>query len=357
MQPRYRLQHLDLELTRMCTWKCVHCSAEASLKTTDELTYSEIISILDQGSDLGVDNVGLTGGEPFLVLERLNKVLAYCKQCLNVKTHSHTNGYWSLSYVKSREKQRLIDVIIDYCDRISVTLYSLDPKVHDEITGGFNTLEAVKLAIEIFKNLSANFEVYIVPMKVNYNEIPNMIEFLYHDLEVKRIRILVLAPTGRARYPDSWKRIALSIEDEDWLNNKFREILMSYSDLDLSGGFSTKIVFPSLGTRHGHEFCHSAKTKCHIDSKGNVYPCTAASGRPEMRAGNVKQHDLADIWERSSVMNLIRKFHESPPIECRNCELYNRCAGGCRVRALFYHGSFTTKCIEDCIRIRNRART
>ena len=58
---------LELELTRRCNLKCVHCYAEAEDHWfKDELNFEEINCILDQAVEIGIPEISLTGGEVFL---------------------------------------------------------------------------------------------------------------------------------------------------------------------------------------------------------------------------------------------------------------------------------------------------
>lgn len=68
----------NFELTYNCNLKCCHCYNPRS-KKQDELSYSEICSILDQLSEIGCFHLNLTGGEIF-TRQDIFKILKYAKK-------------------------------------------------------------------------------------------------------------------------------------------------------------------------------------------------------------------------------------------------------------------------------------
>ena len=62
----YSLITATLEITRKCNANCIHCIVNAGCEKQDELTNSEIITLLEDFGDLGCKNVVITGGEPLL---------------------------------------------------------------------------------------------------------------------------------------------------------------------------------------------------------------------------------------------------------------------------------------------------
>ena len=54
--------------------KCVHCYQAKYSKTEEELSFPEILNILDDLQAMQVNNVGISGGEP-LVMPHLAEIL------------------------------------------------------------------------------------------------------------------------------------------------------------------------------------------------------------------------------------------------------------------------------------------
>ncbi|HEY5724872.1 MAG TPA: radical SAM protein, partial [Methylomirabilota bacterium] len=75
------LRNLRLSVTDRCNLRCSYCMPEEEyvwLPREDILTFEEAAALVDVFTDLGVDKVRLTGGEPLLRngLERLVRLLA-----------------------------------------------------------------------------------------------------------------------------------------------------------------------------------------------------------------------------------------------------------------------------------------
>ena len=75
------LRNLRLSVTDRCNLRCQYCMPEEEyvwLPRDDMLTFEEMDRLVDVFTDLGVDKVRLTGGEPLLRrdLDRLVRLLA-----------------------------------------------------------------------------------------------------------------------------------------------------------------------------------------------------------------------------------------------------------------------------------------
>ncbi len=315
-----RLEHLDIELTRKCNNDCIHCSTGTE-EVGKELTLEGVKRLLDAGVALGLRKVGFTGGEPFLRREMLMDLLEYSSQTLGLSTHVHSNG----TIIEPDDAIKLKQ----YNTETTVSIFSADPKTHDEITkragSFFETIRGLKYLIEA----GAYVSVYFVPMKCNYKGLNDVID-LAEKVGCKEVRILSLSPTGRAL--NSYYDLQLEKEDIENLNVALQNRQRN-SSVEIKAGFCTRITFPGLTTLEGHDSCYTARNRLHIDSQGNIYPCTAASGRIEFSAGNIKgrEAEISHIWRDSPFLQLLRSFHVNRPEKCRLCERYDNCMGGCRV--------------------------
>jgi len=338
-----RLEHIDVEITKECNWNCIHCSASAPLQSEKELSLEEIRKTLDRGYKLGLKDVGFTGGEPLLLLEKFSALIEYCKTKLGTKTHVHTNG----SLIVSEES---IKNIIGLIDNISITFLGGIPKTHDELTRTQGSYEQAIRGLNVLLRVNANVRVYIVPMKRNYRELPMFLRKL-KSMGVSKIRVLTLSPTGKAR--EIWREMALNKDENLWLDKELLEISTT-CDMDVRAGFCSRQSFPSLAELEGHDFCKGGADRCHINSLGDVTPCTASSGHPILSAGNLRNFnfDMEYIWKCAPVFQFMRYFHARPPQPCNTCENYSKCGSGCRVLMLYLYNSLAVP-DPECEKLRN----
>jgi len=330
------LEHIDIEITKKCNLSCVHCSAQSDI-IGKELNLTEIKAILDEASSLGLRNVGLTGGEPLLRRNKLEMLLRYCKQTLGVKTHLHTNG----TLIKEKDSVMMAKSI----DDITLTFFGSNPETHDRITSVQGSFEATEKGFGRLVEQDANIRIFIVPMRTNFREIPQIVKRV-REFGCNRIRILSLAPVGRAR--DNYESLALNVDNQKWLEEELARIRRK-TRIDIDAGFCTQQTYSQLGKLQGHKSCFAAENRVHINAFGDVFPCTASSGVQSFSAGNVKEHThgLSEIWRFSPIFQFLRYFHAVPPKKCQNCSKYAGCMSGCRVM-IHYKYKDITAAKPDC---------
>ncbi len=329
-----KLKHMDIEITKRCNLSCVHCSAQSNAKGK-EMSFTEIKIIFDKAASLGLENVGFTGGEPLIRKDKLMRLLGYCKQELGLKTHLHTNG----TLLTSKDASLLVEL----ADETSITILGALAQTHDEITSVKGSLKATEKGLKALLNKHGNVRTYLVPMKSNYKETTQIIGKAY-QMGCSKFRLLLLSPTGRAR--ESFDDISLNLKERRWLSTELM-IIGERLDIDIDVGFCTRQDYPQLGELHGHQSCLAAENRMHIDALGEVFPCTASSGLQAFSGGNIRTHELADLWKASPMFQFFRYFHSNPPLKCQSCIEYWQCMGGCRLM-MFHRYRDLTLAKPDC---------
>lgn len=325
-----KLEHIDVELTRRCNLKCIHCSA-ALFNTSHELSVDEIKTMLQEAQSLGLEKVGFTGGEPFLRKKKLMELMRFSRNELDTPIHVHTNG----TLISSRDAKEIKQLEAE----VTISLYGSTSKTHDAITGINGSMKSTLNGLRRLLRAGANVFVYIVPMKYSLHEIIPLIRMVC-EKGCKRVRILTLSPTGRAM--ENFGKLALDDDETMWLNEKITKAQREIN-VELYAGFCTRQLYPKLKMLPGHYSCLAAENRVHIDAFGNVFPCTASSGRMIFSAGNLRMpgYTLSEIWHHSPLFQFIRHFHSNPPKKCRECKLYQDCMSGCRVMMSYKYGDVT----------------
>lgn len=326
-----KLEHIDLEITKECNLDCVHCSARSQKNvTSEELSLDEIEDLLNEARSLGLKQVGLTGGEPFLSKEKLEKVMDFCTNSLNVPVHIHTNGM----RINKADSKRISHIV----DEVTIALYGTNAQTHDSITRRKGSMESTWKGLQRLIDAGANVSVYIVPMKSNAHEIIPLVRMVSKK-GIKKIRFLSLSPTGRAR--ERYEEMSLENDKITWLNNQLEDIQPKIA-AKLYTGFCTSQFFTGMRTLPGHDSCYAAENRIHVDAFGNVFPCTASSGLGIFRAGNMREDcTLSELWKYSPLFQFIRNFHSNPPQKCQNCSIHKNCMSGCRVMMTHKYGDVT----------------
>jgi radical SAM protein with 4Fe4S-binding SPASM domain len=328
--PHPKLNHIDVELTRECNLECVHCSSGLETEGS-ELSLSATKRILKEAKSLGLETVGLTGGEPFLRSKKLFKLVDFCRNEIGARVHIHSNGSRIFGEEARWAKQSEVDITISF--------FGSDPRTHDAITKRTGSMKSALRGLRNLVNAKANLTVFVVPMRPNSSEIPSLIELISEE-GVENVRILLPSPTGRALH--RFAELELTDEQVLWLRKELVRV-QTERGIRLMAGFCTRLAFPDLEVLKGHDRCYAADNRVHVDAFGNVYPCTASSGRMVFSAGNVQMSTctLTEIWRFSPFFQLLRRFHSYATKKCQSCARFGNCMSGCRVRMSYKYGDAT----------------
>lgn len=126
---------LNFELTYACSERCLHCFNEGAARSDlheehrlrpDMLRLDDYKRIIDEAVELGIPSVTVTGGDPFSY-PHCWEVLDYMHE-RNLAVNLFTNAQALNSSEKIRRVARL------GLRQLSVSIYSTDAEVHDQIT-------------------------------------------------------------------------------------------------------------------------------------------------------------------------------------------------------------------------------
>jgi GTP 3',8-cyclase len=163
---------LRISLTDRCNMRCRYCMPQGNVKwfeNEDILTYDEIIRLVAILTDLGIEKIRLTGGEP-LLRPALEDLVASLRRINAIKSISMTtNGLLLADKVK-----RLKEVGLD---SVNISLDSFEPARFKAITG-IDGLEKVLESIEAARNIGLKVKINTVIIRGwNEDEIVNFAKF------------------------------------------------------------------------------------------------------------------------------------------------------------------------------------
>jgi radical SAM protein with 4Fe4S-binding SPASM domain len=291
----------------------------------EEMNVEDIKEILTEGKELGLKKVGLTGGEPLFDIPRLETIAKFCQEDLNIPIHTHTNG------TLVEEEHCKNGGVLTLFENMSVTFLGGNENTHDCMTKAKGSFEKAFRGAGIIAKAGLPLTCYYIPTHGTCEGFKELTPKL-KEIGVKRIRAMALAPSGRAR--EIYGETA-PVEKE---MKQFEIDLMDSRDklgIHIEAGYCTRLSMPHLSILNGHEQCMSGRNRVHINSKGDVFPCTAASGVKELRLGNIVRNGirLTDIWSNSDIINTIRKIHNGELAACATCTRKPKCRAGCTVNA------------------------
>lgn len=139
--------YLSLIPWETCNWDCLYCHEDRRIKEENELTLEEMISLVDEASDLGMKSVLFLGGE---VLLRNT-----WDTTLKVVERIHHHGLVPLIYTNgSQLNEEMAGFLADHNASIALKIDSLVKEKYDHINQRTGSFQDVMRSIEILKNTS-----------------------------------------------------------------------------------------------------------------------------------------------------------------------------------------------------------
>lgn len=285
--------HLDI--TKDCNLECKHCYVVK--ENRKEMKKSKILDILDQLANLGTLYLTLSGGEIF-TREDFFEIAEYARQ-----------KHFALSILTNGT---LIDEAI--ADKLSnlnpykihVSIYSMNPKIHDNITGVPGSLEKTMNAVKLLKDRNISFSISNTIMKENLDEYITVYE------TAKKLDAEVLFNPNITPKTDG-NKLPLDYQISD--DELFKILADPLLNLSLNENKEP------INTNYPDIICDAAQNSCYISPFGDVLPCLLFP----LLCGNLKEKDLAEIWYHSLPMLKASKLSMSNLPVCSKCEIKIYC--------------------------------
>lgn len=320
--------------TANCNLNCAHCfSKRHTYEDEEELTFAEKVDVLDQMYELGISEILIGGGEPFIEPD----FLSFVDECLkrDIVTKVFTNGLlitpdnirhmsgWNLKYLSisidgATEEEYLrtrgsygIDKIADTINMIHA--YCSFPIAISITVNAYNFRNAIAY-LEMAKRVGAD-RIKIRPTKPSGNVHSNSSVYLSAESYVSFIKTMQVE--WLKKYSDVYTL------DYSWGDARL------YYDKNNNSMNVVNIPFPYEG--YG---CFAGKASMVIDSRGFAVPCGFLPDAMQYdRNDNVRSKSLKEIWDTGKKFNALRNM--SGNTTCLECEYYGVCRGGCIARILF----------------------
>ena len=308
---------LQFELSSRCNERCIHCYIPNDKKNHGfDMPTAKVKSILDEFSDMGGIHVTLSGGEVFLHKDII-EIARYCRE-KDLKITILSN----LIALKDEQVTALKELNISL---IQVSLYSMNPEIHDFITTVKGSFEKTKASIE--KLVAADIPVQIsCPLmkanKVGYDKVLDYAKSLKIKAQTDYIMM------ARADLDTENLANRLSLEETEQVLRDIIEHDIQYREQTLEKIPITDEIKFDLERFKKQPVCGVGYDNCCITANGDVYPC---AGWQDYVLGNVYKQTLQEIWENSERIKELRKITQESFPQCLECEARDYCAR-CLVR-------------------------
>ncbi|MEA2088684.1 MAG: radical SAM protein [Patescibacteria group bacterium] len=319
------LRVVFVELTKKCNLRCEHCyvpdcSVSEAKANTNSTTFDDIRDLISQIDELGVMELQLTGGEPF-ILPRILDIIKEAQSRL-IPCSVFTNGTLMTEKIFRYISENNYGLIF----YISLDGYQETHDAFRKHRGAFQkTVATIKRLLQIGCDVRINTSIG----RHNIVEMRQFIEFVKNEFGVLH-RLVTVEPIGRAN-------AEMTISAEEFAD-LLQESGNTFEFLDSHDSIADWII-PACGIGSSMLF---------VDAYGNISLCPTLTQRenPGFLAGNIARSSLKDIWENSLVFKKIRGF------QCREveqCHFRELCKGGCRSRAYLATGDVNSPDLAMCL--------
>ncbi|KKK36934.1 Fe-S oxidoreductase [Mesobacillus campisalis] len=338
------------ELTRACQLKCLHCRAEAQYRRDPrELSFEEGKTLINQIYEMNNPMLVFTGGDP-LMREDVFEIAAYAinKGVRVSMTPSATPNVTKEAIEKAKEVG------------LSRWAFSLDGPtagIHDHFRGTEGSFDLTMERIKYLHELEIPIQINTVISRYNYDCLEEMAK-LIEELDCVLWSVFFLVPTGRGQEKDmitpaehekvfSWlyqlsKRVKFDIKTTAGqhyrrvvIQNKMREAKEQVEDIQYLDALTQQGLTGSIdGLGRAPKGVNDGNGFVFISHIGDVYP----SGLLPVKAGNVREQPLAEIYRESPIFKALRN-PDGFKGKCGQCEFRYVC-GGSRSRAYAVTGDY-----------------
>lgn len=288
LQNKNKIEFAWIEVTKKCNLYCLHCYEESHPAINGELSDGDFQILIPQLIKYGIKRIQFIGGEPFLLGDKLKKMIEYCSdkfESIEIFTNGTLiNEKW-VKFLKSKNVG------------IALSIYSYNKEQHDKVTKVKGSFEKTNKTITLLTQYNIHYRVCGVEMKGV--EMGDNTSDLYKLQKLDLVRL-----TGRANlslYNESMLKRKIITENNFRRNNKIQDICKMVS---------------------GHN-CFSKNL--YIDCNLEVFPCVMER---RFVHGNLKNQELATLIN-DNIKLLTKDYIDG----CSQCE-YKYFCSDCRPDSL-----------------------
>ncbi|HET9726254.1 MAG TPA: pyrroloquinoline quinone biosynthesis protein PqqE [Gemmatimonadales bacterium] len=321
MSTQERPTTLLAEVTHRCPLHCPYCSNPLDLlRAESEIGTEDWKRVLTQARELGVLQLGLSGGEP-MIRKDLEELAAHARS-LGLYTTLVTSG---LGLTRKRaEALRAAGL-----EHVQVSVQDADPETAERIAG-VSSVKQKQAAIALVKELGFAFTVNVVLHRANLDRIGEIIDLAAaygaDRLELANTQYYGWGLKNRAALMPTRDQVLRAKEIAEERMQRYR------------GQMQILFVLPDY-FEDLPKACYGGWGRYYIvvAPDGRALPCHGAYAIPSLDLPNVRDHSLDWIWRESSAFQAFRgdSWMKEP---CRSCPRKTVDFGGCRCQALALTG-------------------
>ncbi|MBX2857160.1 MAG: pyrroloquinoline quinone biosynthesis protein PqqE [Cellvibrionaceae bacterium] len=324
------------ELTYACPLHCPYCSNPLNFsEIKSDLSTEDWKNVFRQARELGVTQLGLSGGEP-LLRKDLIELTAYARN-LGFYTNLITSGI-------PLNNEKVIALKHAGLDHIQISFQSSSEEINNFIAGRHTFQKKIDMAKAV-KNAGYPMVLCFVIHRHNIEQVDDMLN-LAKQLNADYVELATVQYYGWAKA--NRNQLLPTKQQLESAENVVQQYRARQQDK-----MKIYYVVPDYYEERPKACMNGwGKVFLTVTPDGTALPCQVARELPGMQLPNVKSASIEDIWYNSADFNRFRGFDWMPE-PCRSCEEKANDFGGCRCQAFLFTGD-PTQADPVCTKSSNR---
>lgn len=344
---------LSIEITSRCNLRCRYCYFfNNSAMVYRDLPTAEWLTFFDELGALGVMNVTLAGGEPFI------------REDLPILLERLVRNRMRFSFLSNGA---LIDDKIaafiagtGRCEYVQISVDGSRAEIHDTCRGP-GSFEGAIRGIRTLQRHRINVAVRVTIHRHNVHDLDNIARFLLEDLGLPNFGTNAAGYMGTCRV--NADDVMLNIEERKEAMAALLRLAAKYEGrISANAGpladgrmwhrmeearAQNAPAFPNGGRLTA---CGCPNNKISVRADGAIVPCNLLT---QIELGHINRDSLAEIWQNSPALNQLRNRHSIPLAGfefCAGCSYIPYCTGNCPGLAYTLAGSVDHPSPDACLR-------
>ena len=344
---------LDIEITARCNLRCRYCYFFNNPAVDyRELPTDEWLEFFDELGSLGVMNVTLAGGEPFLRkdLPALLEGLVRNRMRFSLLSNGTLIDDEIAAFIAGTGR----------CEYVQVSVDGSCAKTHDSCRGKGSFERAIR-GIRTLQRHRINAAVRVTIHRNNVNDLENIARLLLEELDLPGFSTNSAGYLGTCRLNAA--DVLLNIRERELAMATLLRLTQKYDGrISASAGplaegrmwrrmedalAQSAPAFPNRGRLTA---CGCPSNKISVRADGAIVPCSMLA---HGELGRINHDSLEEIWQHSPALNQLRSRHTIPLTAfefCADCSYIPYCTGNCPGLAYAITGQVDHPSPDACLR-------
>ena len=342
-----------LEITARCNLRCRYCYFfNNPVQEYRDLPTEEWLKFFDELGTLGVMNVTLAGGEPF-IREDLQQLLE------GIVRNRMRYGFLSNGTLIGDEIAAFM-ASTGRCDYVQISVDGSCAQVHDSCRGA-GSFEGAIRGLRILQRHRIGVAVRVTIHRSNVHDLENIATFLLDELGLPSFGTNAAGYMGTCCVNADSLLLNLAEREEAMatllrLSEKYKGRIKSDAGPLTEGRLWHRMeearaqgqpAFPNGGHLTG---CGCPRIKISVRADGAFVPCNLLE---HLELGRINRDVLLEIWHHSPLLNQLRNRHTIPLTDfasCAGCDYAPYCTGNCPGLAYALTGKVDQPSPDACLK-------